>query len=91
MKLIEETESYQILCASNGETLWVNGEDGSLIGRFSKAFGIDVHNLARDQIEGNVECFYCTHGRANETDWLTFRPKMAEHHQIEIDRQLMQF
>jgi hypothetical protein len=36
---------YSIDVSPLGDTIWVTGDDGSCVGRFSKRFGIDVRKL----------------------------------------------
>lgn len=91
MRTTAVTEAYEILVAPSGDRLWVNGADGSSIARFSKRFGIDVHNTATAQVSGKPECLFCTHGAASRVEWELFRTNLLEHHGIEIDESLLTF
>ncbi len=83
---------YEVITSKNGDTVWVNYLDGSCIARFSKRFGIDVHNTATDQLlHGKSQCRYCTHGEADRDDWQVFRSKVFEFYGIEIKDSLLTF
>ena len=71
----------------DGRTVWVNGPDGSCLGRFG-LLGVDIHRSATDQINGEPECLVCTHGRVSPTEWRHFVTAMAEHHGIQIPPEL---
>ena len=70
-------------------TVWVNGPDGSCIGRFSKRFGIDVHRTATAQLAGKGECIVCTHSPADHAAWLLFVRAMQEHHGVAVPGDLL--
>jgi hypothetical protein len=80
---------YQVIASGDGTRVWVNGPDGSAIGRFNKHFGIDVHTTATAQKNGAPECLYCTHGKATAEDWETFREKMKTHHDVDVPADLI--
>lgn len=82
---------HEVVVSGDGATVWVNGPDGSCIGRFSKRFGIDVHHTGTRQAEEGAECIYCTHAPAGQTEWDTFRAKMLEAHAVELDPQVVDF
>lgn len=83
---------FEVVTSANRETVWVNASDGSCIGRFSRRFGIDVHNTAEAQIhDGTPQCLYCTHRPGTPDDWQRFIQKMREHHQIDLDESLISF
>lgn len=85
-----DRRSHEIVVAQNHNNVWVNsGVDGSCIGRFSKAFGLDVHRTGSDQMNGAPECLYCTHGPTTQAEWLTFCEQMKEHHGITIDLNIL--
>lgn len=65
-------------------TVWINGADGSCIGRFSKRFGIDVHRTATAQLAGESECIVCTHERSDRMSWARFIDAMQEHHGVTV-------
>ena len=88
--LVEDVD-YELEVAANGQTLWLNAVDGSCIGRFSKKFGIDVHNSFTAQMAGSGECICCTHAPAGTAEWDQFRAVVLAHYGIEIDARLMQF
>ncbi|RCW65152.1 hypothetical protein [Pseudorhodoferax soli] len=70
-------------------TVWVNGYDGSSIGRFSKRFGIDVHRTGTAQLAGEGECLVCTHGPADHATWLLFIEAMQQHHGVQVQPDLL--
>jgi len=72
-KAMQHQPLHEVLVAEDGRTLWVNGPDGSLIGRFSKVFGMDVHRTATEQMAGGRECLFCTHGKPDAEEWTKFR------------------
>lgn len=67
---------------SDGRTVWVNSEEGHLIGRFG-VFGIDIHRDLCEQSDKG-ECLYCTHEVTKPADWETFKVKMREHHKVRV-------
>lgn len=77
------TSLHCIEVSAEGDRVWVNGHDGSCIGRFSKRFGIDVHRTVAEQIEGADQCLYCTHEPAGIAEWEDFREAMRRHHGID--------
>ena len=80
----------EVVVAANGVTVWVNSPvDGSCIGRFSKTFGVDVHNCGSDQVAGKGECLFCTHGPAGQQEWDRFRREMKQHHNVDIKAELL--
>ena len=42
-------DRYEIVVSGNGDTVWINGDDGLCWARFSKKFGIDVHRSSSMQ------------------------------------------
>ena len=68
-------ERYEIIVSGNGDTLWVNGDDGLCWARFSKRFGLDVHRNASMQ-QAERECLQRTHSRAGVEDWANFRDEV---------------
>lgn len=82
---------YEILVAPQGDRIWVNGPDGSSIARFSKRFGIDVHNTATAQMRGAPECLMCTHSPAGAAEWQKFCAAVKEFHGVEVDPQALKF
>lgn len=57
---------HEVVVSGDGATVWVNGPDGSCIGRFSKRFGIDVHHTGTRQAEeGRVHLLYARARRAD--------------------------
>ncbi|HDR9179264.1 hypothetical protein [Burkholderia vietnamiensis] len=75
---------YSIDVSSNGDTVWVTGDDGSCIGRFSKRAGIDVHRTVTEQMAGAPQCLHCTHEAADETVWKLFRDLISRHFGIDV-------
>lgn len=89
LRELREDEHYEIAVSANGDTLWVNGEDGTCWARFSKRWGIDVH---RSEAMGDApHCLYCTHGQATATDWETFRAEVLKHHGINVIPEALTF
>lgn len=82
----------QVQISENEDTVWVHATDGSTVGRFSKTFGMDVHNTVTDQVEhGKSQCLHCTHEPAGENEWNQFCELMKEHHGISVDATLISF
>lgn len=81
----------QIQVSADGATVWVHAYDGSTVGRFSRRFGMDVHNTATAQLQGLGQCLHCTHGPAAKTEWLEFVSLMQTHHEIAVPVSLMEF
>ncbi|WP_432263397.1 hypothetical protein [Cupriavidus sp. TMH.W2] len=84
MELESAEEFYEIQVSARGDTVWVNGIDGSCLARFSKRFGIDVHRTAADQLKGGEQCLFCTHTGAGPGEWEHFRIAVKEHHGIDV-------
>jgi hypothetical protein len=61
----------------DGRTVWINGSDGSLLGRFSRN-GIDVH--------GDSHCLEggCEPGPCDTSHWERFKAKMLQHYGVEV-------
>jgi hypothetical protein len=90
MDKVGQGGGHEVIVSPCGRTVWVNsGVDGSCIGRFSKAFGIDVHTTGTAQLEGKRECLFCTHGAADRDLWMSFRQAMVEHHGVDLDEDLL--
>jgi len=87
---IDETQ-FEIISDPNGGRVWINGADGSSIGRFNKARGIDVHRTATDQMDGMGECLFCTHEPAGESEWNVFREAMKRYYDIDVPADLLSF
>lgn len=82
MNLNEPT--FEIKADPARGTVWINADDGSCIGRFSKHFGVDVHRTATAQLAGEPECLVCTHGPADRGTWLLFVDAMQQHHGVRV-------
>ena len=80
---------YEVLADQARGTVWVNGPDGSCIGRFSKRYGIDVHRTATAQLAGEGECIMCTHAPADHASWLLFVEAMQQHHGVTVPQNLL--
>lgn len=72
-------------------TMWVHATDGSTVGRFSKKFGMDVHNTVTAQMSGQSQCLHCTHEPATEAQWHVFTALIAQHFNIHVPTDIMQF
>lgn len=83
-------EEHEVQVSDCGNTVWVHAHDGSTVGRFSKRFGMDVHNTISDQLMGQPQCLHCTHEKPNHSDWVTFCKLMQEHYGIAVDQTLLQ-
>lgn len=73
---------------SDGKTVWVNGESGECIGRFSK-FGIDIHRSYKAQAAGEGECLDCTHGMTDLTAWNRFCDGMKTFYSVHVAKRHM--
>ncbi|MBQ0917056.1 hypothetical protein KBW71_01245 [Hydrogenophaga aromaticivorans] len=81
-----------IQVSADQSTVWVHSStDGSTVGRFSRRFGIDVHNTATEQLQGAPQCLNCTHEPAGRDDWAEFIALMHKHHGIPIASDLISF
>jgi hypothetical protein len=65
---------------TDGSTVWIDGGDGSCIGRFSR-FGVDVHTSSTHQLAGGSECLFCTHPPTRPS-WRDFVMAMFDHHGV---------
>lgn len=88
---MREGVDYCIDVSGDGGTVWINGADGSCIGRFSKRFGLDVHKTASEQAAGGSQCLHCTHEPAGPAGWSDFRLQMKEHYKIDVPADLVQW
>ncbi len=77
-------ELFSIEVSSNGDTLWVTGDDGSCLGRFSKRWGMDVHRSVAEQMAGAAQCLHCTHAPADEATWKQFCELVRQHFEIHV-------
>lgn len=84
-------EIYSIDVSSDGGTVWVTGDDGSCVGRFSKRFGIDVHRTVTEQMAGADQCLHCTHEAAGRHEWAVFREAIRQHYGIEVPDNTIKF
>jgi len=69
---------YEICTDELGRRLWINSEDGSAVARFNTQTGVDVHNTVTDQLAGEPECLWCTHGKPDHKTWQKFIQKVKE-------------
>jgi len=72
---------YQV--QSDGASVWVNGPDGSAVGRISKLGGIDVHRPIGEQVERG-ECLDCRHDVFGLHAWLTFKRSINFHFGVSL-------
>lgn len=86
-----EGVDYEVLVSSANDTVWVNGADGSCIGRFNKRFGIDVHRTATAQMAGADQCLFCTHAAAGVEEWKEFRERMQAGYGILVPADMLTF
>lgn len=84
-----EGVDYCIDVSADGRTVWVNGADGSCIGRFSKRFGLDVHKTSIEQFSGESQCLHCTHEPAGPSAWSEFRAQILLHYKIHVPANLV--
>ncbi|HDR9473291.1 hypothetical protein [Burkholderia multivorans] len=82
---------YSIDVSALGDTVWVTGDDGSCVGRFSKRFGIDVHRTVTEQMAGADQCLHCTHEAAGVVEWQEFRKAIRRHYGIEVPADAIRF
>ena len=74
---------------SDGKTVWVNGEDGCCIARFSW-FGIDIHKNSSQQMAGGSQCLECKAGAPSTlADWAQFQAGVMRHYGIKIAKRRM--
>lgn len=78
-----EYPDYEVIISELADTVWINGPDGSCVGRFGR-MGIDLHTTATEQLNGASQCRLCTHGKPSPEDWALFRAKAAEWWNVEI-------
>ena len=85
-------EANEILVDGLNIRCWVNSSsDGSLIGRFDKRFGMDVHRTVTEQVAGKGECLHCTHGPAGINEWNQFRSMIKLHYGTDIPEDTLTF
>lgn len=73
---------------SDGNTVWVNADDGCCLARFSR-FGIDIHKDFAGQTSGEGQCLECKAGPATMQDWFQFCDGMIRHYGIKIAKRHM--
>lgn len=69
--------------ASDGRTIWVNADDGMLIGRFSQN-GIEVHHGSPSNDGDQAIPVFKQHGVAPCASWDVFTQEIEAHHRIVI-------
>jgi hypothetical protein len=81
-----------IQISADGSTVWVHSPvDGSTVGRFSKRFGLDVHNTVSAQLAGVGQCLHCTHEPPGPEEWQRFCELMLEHFGIKVPIEAVQW
>jgi hypothetical protein len=83
----QETETT---VSGDGDTVWINSPS-TCIGRFSKRFGMDIHNTLEGQEKSGLQCLHCTHEPANFHDWRVFCELMLKYHQVVVSINLISF
>lgn len=78
------TDADRIQVSEDGGTVWVHGDDGSTLGRFSKSFGMDIHRSVTEQMKGAGQCLHCTHEAAGPEEWAQFCALMEAHFKIKV-------
>ncbi|MBK6616604.1 MAG: hypothetical protein IPG27_21770 [Ottowia sp.] len=91
MSSTHDGRPYQLQVSADGGTVWLNGPDGSAVGRFSKRFGIDVHRSGTEQVQGLGECLFCTHEPAGLKEWSLFVAALREHYGVEVCKEVLVF
>jgi tRNA U54 and U55 pseudouridine synthase Pus10 len=86
-----ELPDHEIIVDFTGSRVWINASDGSSIGRFNKARGIDVHRTATAQMAGEPECLHCTHEPAGKPEWDIFCREIKTHYGIVVPEDLISF
>ncbi|WGK63474.1 hypothetical protein QAO71_17030 (plasmid) [Halopseudomonas sp. SMJS2] len=74
---------YEVIISGQADTVWINGPDGSCVGRFG-LMGVDLHTTVSEQMDGASQCRLCTHGKPTPEDWTLFREKASEWWNVEI-------
>ena len=75
---MESRQNLSHEVVSDGRAVWVN--TSVCLGRFSR-FGVDVHQTAEKQLEGEQQCLDCS----TTPDWDRFKASMLTHHGIVVD------
>lgn len=88
---LAELLADQVQVSGDGSTVWVHQLDGTTVGRFSKAWGLDVHANFEQMASSGVQCLHCTHEPAGAADWDLFCDLMERHHGIAVRRDLLTF
>lgn len=73
---------------SDGKTVWMNGEDGCCLARFSW-FGIDIHHDFATQAAGAGQCLDCKKGPTTLADWLQFQTGVLKHYGVKVAKRHM--
>lgn len=82
-RVIRETlERGKFEVSTDKRVVWVNGADGTCLGRFG-LWGIDIHNELRHMAEKG-QCLDCTHSKPTLADWRRFVEGMKNHHGVEV-------
>lgn len=68
---------------SDGKTVWLNADDGTSVGRFSK-WGVDVHHDAEAQLRLGTQCLACVHDLPPAEGWEVFVDKISKHYGVTI-------
>jgi len=81
MHIMPKVRKYDIIFGHRA--VWVNDAIGCL-GRFGVR-GIDIHRTIQEQLDGLPQCLHCTHEMTDLADWDTFKVKMMEFHQVDLE------
>lgn len=85
------TDEDRVQVSADGRTVWVHADDGSTVGRFSMAFGMDVHTTSTEQLAGASQCLQCTHGAPGPSQWEEFCDLMRDRYSIMVNRGAIRF
>ncbi len=78
----QDGASFEV--ASDGTTVWVNDDQGTNVGRFSKN-GIDIHHNLADQERLGKQCFDCKAGPCGIDDWAHFVAMIWVRNAVRVD------
>lgn len=85
----EEQNEYQI--QSDGKTVWINGNDGMCVARFSR-HGIDIHRSFAEQLATGSQCLDCEHGDdIDYSHWQRFKSRVKELFGVEVTKHRPKF
>ncbi len=79
-----ENSKFEIIYSSDFQRIWINDESGHCVARYSKLFGMDIHNSLEEQQKTGQQCLFCTHVKPSKKEYDFFRNYIKKLHNIDL-------